>query len=268
MIFENFPNSSLKMKTSIIRFLRKNPFRDNKPIWISSLILIVGLFLTFIISNYVRKEEESQAQKEFVQLCNEIKSKIITRINIQQEFLISGSSLFEASETVTRDEWKNFNKFSSNNIKFKGVQGLGFSTIIKKEDLKEHILAIQKEGFPKYKVFPLGKRNSYTSIIYLEPFSGRNTLGFGYDMFSDPVRRKAMEISRDKNEPTISGKVVLRMETKKDLQAGIVMYVPVYKNVPINTIEERREAIKGWVFSGFRMDDLINSILGTSFLNG
>lgn len=256
------------MKTSIIRLLKKNPFTDNKPIWISSLILIVGLFLTFFISNYVRKEEESQAQKEFVQVCNDIKSKIITRINIQQEFLISGSSLFEASETVTRDEWKNFNKFSSNNIKFKGVQGLGFSTIIKKEDLKEHILAIQKEGFPKYKVFPLGKRNSYTSIIYLEPFSGRNTLGFGYDMFSDPVRRKAMEISRDKNEPTISGKVVLRMETKKDLQAGIVMYVPVYKNVPINTIEERREAIKGWVFSGFRMDDLIKSILGTGFLNG
>ena len=44
------------------------------------------------------------------------------------------------------------------------------------------------------------------------------------------------------------------------------MYVPVYKNAPINTIAERREAIIGWVFSGFRMDDLIKSILGDRFL--
>jgi signal transduction histidine kinase/CheY-like chemotaxis protein len=254
------------MKTLIIRLLKKNPFRNNNPIWISFIILIAGLFITVIISNYVKQKEESQAQKEFVQVCNEIKSKIITRINMQKEFLISGSSLFEASETVTRDEWKNFNKFSGNNVKFMGVQGLGFSAIIKKEDLKKHISTIQKEGFPEYKVFPPGIRDSYTSIIYLEPFIGRNTLGFGYDMFSDPVRRKAMEISRDKNEPALSGKVFLRMETKKDIQAGTLMYVPVYKNVPINTIAERREAITGWVFSAFRMDDLMKNTLGTRFL--
>ena len=255
------------MKTSIIRLLKKNPFRDNKSIWISSLIFIVGLFLTFAITNYVRQEEESQEQKEFVQVCNEIKSKIINRINIQTEFLISGSSLFEASQSVTREEWKRFNKFSVGNVKFIGVQGLGFSTLIKKEQLKNHVSAIQKEGFPKYKVFPSGLRNSYTSIIYLEPFSGRNTVGFGYDMFSDPVRRKAMEISRDRNEPALSGKVFLRMETSKDTQAGTLMYVPVYKNEPINTIADRRKAIVGWVFCAFRMDDLMESTLGSRFLN-
>ena len=255
------------MKISIIRLLKKNLFGENKFIWISSIILIVGLFLTFIISTYVKQREESQAQKEFVQVCNEIKAKIITRINIQKEFLISGSSLFEASETVTRGEWKNFNKFSDNNVKFMGVQCLGFSTIIKKEDLKDHISAIQKEGFPKYKVFPAGLRDSYTSIIYLEPFRGRNSIAFGYDMFSDPVRRKAMEFSRDHNEPALSGKVYLRLETKKNIQAGTIMFVPVYKNVPINTLADRREAIKGWVFSAFRMEDLMKSILGTGFLN-
>lgn len=255
------------MKTSIIRLFKNNPFRDNVPIWISLIVLIIGLFITFIISNYVEQKEETQSQKEFVQVCNEIKSKIITRVNMQKEFLISGSSLFEASETVTRDEWKNFNKFSGNNVKFMGVQGIGFSAIINKEDLKKHTSAIQKEGFPKYKVFPSGVRDIYTSVIYLEPFSGRNTLGFGYDMFSDPIRRKAMEISRDKNEPALSGKVFLRMETKKDIQAGTLMYVPVYKNVPINTIADRREAIKGWVFSAFRMDDLMESTLGTRFIN-
>lgn len=255
------------MKTLIIRLFKKKSLTDNHPIWISLIILVAGLFITVFITNYAKQIEESNAQKGFVQVCSEIKSKIIIRVNMQKEFLISGSSLFEASETVTRDEWKNFNKYSGNNVKFMGVQGLGFSTLIQKENLKNHISAIQKEGFPNYKVFPPGIRDSYTSVIYLEPFRGRNILVFGYDMFSDPILRKAMEISRDKNEPALSGKVYLRIKSKEDRQAGTLMFVPVYKNVPINTIAERREAIIGWVFSAFRMNDLVKSTLETQFLN-
>lgn len=240
--------------------------RNYNPIWKSFAILIIGLALTFCSSYYFRQEEESQSQKEFALICNEIKSKIITRINIQKEFLISSSSFFEASNSVTRNEWRRFNKFSGGNVKFMGVQGFGFSPIIEKKELKNHILAIRKEGFPKYTVFPEGKRNVYTSITYVEPLDERNIQAFGYDMFSESVRRRAMEQARDQNMPMLSGKVILRLETKKDVQAGTIMYVPVYKNVPLNTVEERREAIIGWVFSAFRMDDLMKSILGGRYL--
>lgn len=246
---------------------RKSTTTSKNPIWISLAILLVGLLATFWVSNYVRQDQESRSQKEFVLVCNEVKSKIITRINLQAQFLHSCSSLFESSQSVTRDEWKQFNKFSSDNVKFIGVQGFGFSTIIKKEQLKEHISNIRKEGFPQYKVFPEGARESYTSIIYLEPFDDRNARAFGFDMFSEPTRRQAMEFARDHNRPTLSGKVILRLETNKDMQAGTLMFVPVYKNAPINTIANRRAAIIGWVFGAFRMDDLMKSILGSSYLN-
>lgn len=245
----------------------KSTTTSKNPIWISLAILLVGLLATFWVSNYVRQDQESLSQKEFVLVCNEVKSKIITRINLQAQFLNSGSSLFESSKSVTRNEWKQFNKFSGDNVKFIGVQGFGFSTIIKKEQLKEHISTVRKEGFPQYKVFPEGARESYTSIIYLEPFDDRNARAFGFDMFSEPTWRQAMEFARDHNRPTLSGKVILRLETDKDLQAGTVMFVPVYKNAPINTIANRREAIMGWVFGAFRMDDLMKSILGSSYLN-
>ena len=245
----------------------KSTTTSKNPIWISLAILLVGLLATFWVSNYVRQDQESLSQKEFVLVCNEVKSKFITRINLQAQFLNSGSSLFESSKSVTRNEWKQFNKFSGDNVKFIGVQGFGFSTIIKKEQLKEHISTVRKEGFPQYKVFPEGARESYTSIIYLEPFDDRNARAFGFDMFSEPTRRQAMEFARDHNRPTLSGKVILRLETDKDLQAGTVMFVPVYKNAPINTIANRREAIMGWVFGAFRMDDLMKSILGSSYLN-
>jgi signal transduction histidine kinase/ActR/RegA family two-component response regulator/sensor domain CHASE-containing protein len=249
------------------RSIKKIFVTNFNPIWKSFVILIVGLVITFSVSNYIRFEEESQSKREFALICNEIKTKIFTRINVQTEFLISGSSLFEASNSVTRNEWKRFNKFSGGNVKFIGVQSFGFSSIIKKEELKEHISAIRKEGFPEYTVFPAKDRDIYTPIIYLEPFDKTNARTFGFDMFSEPIRRKAMEQARDQNMPVLSGKVILHLGTKNEIQTGTIMYVPVYKNGPLNIVSERRKAIIGWVFSPFLMDDLMKSILESRFLS-
>lgn len=241
--------------------------KNLNPLWKSLGILFVGFVITFGVSDYVSQEEEFQSQKEFVIACNEAKTKIFLRINLHIQFLINASSFFEASKLVTRKEWEQFNKFSTINENFKGVQGFGFSSIVKKEQLKAHIQDIRKEGFSKYTVYPNGGRAFYTSIIYLEPFNERNARVLGFDMFTEPVRRKAMEQARDYKMPVLSGKVVLHQETQKDVQAGTLIYVPVYKNAPLSTIAERRSAILGWVFSPFRMDDLMKSILGSWNLN-
>ena len=254
------------MKTSNPRHSNKISIRSYTSIWVSFAILFVGLVATFGVSNYIRQEDESKSQKDFALICNEIKSKITTRINLQAQFLHSGSSLFESSQSVTRNEWKLFNKFSRMNVDHTGVQGFGYSTIVKKEQLKNHISTIRKQGFPEYTVFPEGERAIYTSIIYLEPFNKRNANAIGYDMYSESVRRKAMNQARDYDIPVLTGKVALLKKTQKDVQAGTLMYVPVYKDGAVNTIAERRAAIVGWVYIPFRMDDLMKSILGSRYL--
>jgi CHASE1-domain containing sensor protein len=92
-------------------------------------------------------------------------------------------------------------------------------------NLPQHIQKIRQEGFPGYKICPEGDREIYSSIIYLEPFSDRNLRAFGYDMFSEPVRRKSMEQARDTNIAALSGKITLVQETGKQVQAGNLMYV-------------------------------------------
>ncbi|WP_228520919.1 CHASE domain-containing protein [Flavobacterium sp. HJJ] len=251
-----------------VRHIKNSAAKNHNPLWNSFVILFVGLIITFGVSHYVSQDDESQSQKEFVLACNEVKTKIFLRINLHVQFLLNASSFFEASQLVTRKEWEQFNKFSTVNENFKGVQGFGYAAIVKKEQLKKHIQNIQKEGFSKYTVYPAGDRAVYTSIIYLEPYNERNARALGFDMFSESVRRKAMEKARDYNMPVLSGKVVLRQETKKNVQAGTLIYVPVYKNTLINTIAERRSAILGWVFSPFRMDDLMKSILEEWKLDG
>jgi diguanylate cyclase (GGDEF)-like protein/PAS domain S-box-containing protein len=101
-----------------------------------------------------------------------------------------------------------------------------------------------------------------TSIIYLEPFSGRNLRAFGYDMYSETIRRLAMELARDSGEATLSGKVRLKQETNENAQAGVLMYVPIYRNDrPKETAQQRQAALTGWAYSPYRMNDLMSGIL-------
>jgi diguanylate cyclase (GGDEF)-like protein/PAS domain S-box-containing protein len=152
--------------------------------------------------------------------------------------------------------------------RFPGIQGVGFSLIVQPSEKAKHIQTIRNEGFPNYTLRPEGERDLYTAIIYLEPFTGRNLRAFGYDMYSEAVRRKALEQARDLDKATISGKVKLLQETEQHVQAGFLMYVPVYRNDrPYNTLDERRANIVGWVYAPFRMDDLMLGILGEQIQN-
>lgn len=229
----------------------------------SVLILITGIVLSIIAGYYTKKDIDAQSENEFGLICNEIKAKVTTRLYSQAQLLRSGSAYFAAADTVTRKDWHTFYESSMLDRNLPGIQGFGFSLIVPKSELKKHIKHIRNEGFIDFTVYPRGDRDVYSSIIYLEPFEDRNLRAFGYDMYSQAVRRAAMEKARDYDLASLTGKVLLVQETDTDLQAGTLMYVPVYKKgMPVNTVEERRAAIVGWVYSPYRMNDLMNGILG------
>jgi diguanylate cyclase (GGDEF)-like protein len=225
-------------------------------------VMAAGLSSTLLASFYIKQDVETAARNTFDSICNEIQTNISDRLASHALVLYSGSALFYASDDVTRSEWHVFTSNLRIEQQMPGTQGIGYSLLIPSDQLEQHIQKIRAEGFPDYTVQPEGKRDVYSSIIYLEPFTGRNLRAFGYDMFSEPVRRAVMERARDENIAALSRKVTLVQETEEDIQAGTLMYVPVYrKGMPITTVEERRAAIQGWVYSPYRMNDLMRGTL-------
>lgn len=82
-------------------------------------------------------------------------------------------------------------------------------------------------------------------------------------MYSEPVRRAAMVQARDTGAVALSGKVKLIQESSEKIQAGFVMYMPIYrKGSPTETLAQRQDAIIGWVGGSFRMDDLMAGLGG------
>ena len=232
-----------------------------------AFFLLTSLLITGWAALRVKAQTDENVKREFTFVCSEINDKIIDRFLAHAQLLRSAEAYFASSDCVSRQEWQSFCAHQGVDHFLQGIQGLGFALLIPRENVARHIQETRAEGFPEYHVRPEGERELYSAIIYIEPFAGRNLRAFGYDMLTEPVRRVAMEQARDLNGAVLSGKVLLVQETEQDVQAGTLMYLPVYgKNMPIETVDQRRAAIKGWVYSPYRMTDLMNGILGRADL--
>ena len=228
------------------------------------IVLVVGLLLSAAATLTMRISVEAFAKGDFLTHCDEFHNEFSARLDDHARILLSGAALFNTfDEVVTREAWHRFTQHQKIERQLPGIQGIGFSLLIPRAELPRHIQEIRQEGFPEYQVKPEGEREVYSSVIYLEPFSERNLRAFGYDMLTESVRRAAMERARDTNSAALSGKVVLVQETGPEAQAGTLMYVPVYRpGWPLDSLAQRQAAIAGWVYSPYRMNDLLRGILG------
>jgi len=226
------------------------------------LILLLGLVLTFVVSYKVYKDSSKIELQEFEMKCREFESEIRMKLNTNSQILYSSSSFISSSDTITHNEWKEFQTLNKSLTEAVGIVGIGFSKIIKPEFLPQFEKLISSEGSLEFKVKPEGRRNFYTAVLFIEPFTGRNVTVYGHDGYTDPVRRKAMVLARDSDVAVITDKIVLVQDSLNNrANASAIMFVPVYKaGRPLNTSSERESANVGWVFCAFRMSDFFKEI--------
>ena len=238
-----------------------SPLKSRLTAW---SVLVVGLLLSLVAAGLVRNEILENEATRSGHAADQIALKIYERLESHELILRAGAGLFEVAGSVDRNAWRAWIDTLRPESIVPGVQGIGYAELIEPDQLDAHVARIRAEGFPQYSVTPPGERGIYSAIIYLEPFLDRNLRAFGYDMYSEPVRRKAMAEARDTGEAILSGKVQLVQEAATDVQAGTLMYFPVYRTGrTTETVKQRREALIGWTYSPFRMGDLITAALET-----
>lgn len=223
----------------------------------------IALLATLLAWQYLHQRELTLAERQFETLTTDITSAIRKRMVDHEQILLGAAGLIDASEQLNRHEWKTQIERLSLAEHYPGIMGVGYAEVVAPDQLSSFEARIQAEGFPGFRVHPDGDRPFYTSIVFLEPFTGRNLAAFGYDMYSESTRRQAMQAAVDSAHTTITGPVTLLQETHGKVQAGILMYLPIYtQGASLTTTALRTAALKGFVYSPYRMGDLLQGIIG------
>lgn len=235
----------------------------NKTLAYPLTILTLCVLLTYTVFNRAKAENDKNSEIYFDFRVREAISLIKNRMKAYEQVLLGVSGLYISSDSVQRNEFKQYIDTLNLSENYPGIQGVGFSLIVPSSKKIQHVESIRKEGFPEYNIWPDGQRDIYTSIIYLEPFTDRNLRAFGYDMFSESVRHETMQNAINTGQTNLSGKIKLVQETGEKDQAGFLMYLPIYRNkTKSNNTFERQKNIIGWVYSPFRIDDLMDGLFG------
>ena len=236
------------------------PSRSNI-IWsLPYLVMTLSLLMTLFFWRQFDQSLATRSQTVFTDRIHDIMNDFFTRMTDDEQLLRGAVGLFNASEEVTRDEWRRYAASLSLGTNYPGLQGVGFAEVVPPGEKDLHIRRVRREGFADYTIRPEGERADYTAIVYLEPFDWRNQRAFGYDMFSEPVRRKAMEKARDRGEAAVTGPVILVQETERDKQTGMLLYMPVYeRSAVVDTVEQRKKALTGYAYSPIRVRDFVSA---------
>ena len=241
--------------------LEKKVNTESTNVAVPLLFGVLGLGLTLLVMVIVQSILKQQQNADFENEIISINDSITKRLQTYDNVLRGGRGLFDASQSVERDEWSGYVNSLNVERDYPGIQGFGFAQVIQPEDREKIVNQVRADGYPEFKITPEGERDIYTSIIYLEPLDVRNRRAFGYDMFSEETRRRAMEYARDSGGPALSGKVTLLQETGVDPQAGFLVYEPVYKpNATYGSVLERQSNIYGYVYAPFRMNNFMIGI--------
>lgn len=225
-------------------------------------VFLGGMVLALVLwrdASFAHHEKQRQAFEFYFE---DIASGIESRFDAHAQILRGVAGLFAASQTVERSEFRDYIEALKLPLRYPGIQGIGFAQALTPAELARHEAAVRREGFGDYQVMPQGKRDFYSAIVFLEPFDWRNQRAFGFDMYSEPVRRTAMDRAWKTGEPALTGRVILRQETERDIQPGSLLYLPIFRGHDTNA-SARPSGLSGWVYMPLRMHDMLNSLFAS-----
>lgn len=219
------------------------------------LLFLIASITTAVSVMAIERADRQTRQVELDRNLTETASALQRRITENIALLRAGAALFATQDEVSEAQFAEFADDLQGDGKLYGSLGMGWAPLVPVDKLAELEVAIHDEGRPDFVTYPRPEPDAdyATPIVYLQPGSPDNRRAISYNMFSDPVRRAAMEKAIELGRPVASGKVHLVQDRHQADAAGFLIYMPVTNN------SGRRREVKGFVYSPFQAERFLNS---------
>jgi signal transduction histidine kinase len=237
--------------------------RDVLLIQVIPTLVVFLVLLTFALISWRSAEATLRVQKEqkISEEMNSLEDAIKLKIDNKETLLRSGVGFFDGSEVVSRDEWNRF--YSKFNVKerFSGVSTLGYAPVVRNSEVGAFENTLRTEGVGATTITPSSSNEMHVPVMYSQAYrEGTNPVGF--DMYSEPSRRKALDAAAASGNVAMTNRIDLYSSNDSDKKVpGIILYMPVYvRDVPTNSADERKNALRGFVYISLVADQLFADI--------
>jgi PAS domain S-box-containing protein len=225
-------------------------------------VLIVGLLCTLLFSYYISRTGEAKDLERFNTTSQELTTYVRGRPRLYIEVLRAASGLFAVSPSINPGQFHKFVERLELADQYPGVEGIGFLVREKRDPKNPLAITSLDHTLADFQIWPDHNQDEYAPALYFEPLDGHARKA-DFLLHANPVCKAAMEAARDSGLPATTAKVVQPADDDQAEYAGFLIYAPIYENdrTP-KTVEERREALSGFVYSQFRAADFLKAVRG------
>ena len=225
-------------------------------------VLVVGLGLTlgtWMVTSRMVGDQVAAEQMRGVELMEE-KLKLVVE---HYEVVLSGvKGLFAASVEVERDDFSDYFNEVDMLGQYPGVYSFTYVSRVQDGDARDFLAGLRQElseaGLAGQVREELADTPEHYLINYVAYVHELPPVAYGLDLQVDEVRRKVLERARDTGKMTASGPIVIVGPESP----GFILSLPIYRNgVAKGTVEERRQALAGWVNAVVLYKDLFERVL-------
>ena len=227
--------------------------------WFPAAVFFTGIVLTLLAAYYASRTIQLRTRAQFETAALRTRTSIRARFEMYDALLHGTAGFIAVEKQVTRERFRKYVEQLAGEVNYPGVQAVGFAPRVPVSEKDAMVAVMRQEGEMHYRIWPETGQADFFPVAYIEPEGGRNETAIGFDMFTEPTRREAMERARDTGRSAASGKVTLIASEK---QPGFVIFFPVYEGgAAPETAAERKARLQGFVFCAFRTEDLFTGIL-------
>ena len=237
--------------------------------WVAAGVLLLGLAVTLATWTSLRRAETVAGRGDFERISQRYLISIKNNLNDYSQLVRSAVAMVTALPMVDSRAWQDYVAQLKLEDRYPGLTGLGIAIRQRPEELADMEKERRAEGdAPDFKVFPKGRQQELHVMTYLGARSEISRLTLGFDLYTEPSRRAAIDYARDEADVGMSATIVLVHDKMRSDQAAFVLTYPFYRRgADTSSLESRRTALAGEVVAGFRVNALMAGVVGENGQN-
>lgn len=229
------------------------------PVLVMVLILLFSVVTALIIATFAREQQRSRFERETQVVTATLRDRLLD----YDRLLRSARAAWQANPSLLNEaQFVHYAEGVELARRYPGVQAIGFGTWLPDGNAADLIERERRGGQAQYSVRQgASPQRAKAPISVIAPPNAENVGALGFDLYSDALRREAMQDSLKNDQVQATRRLHL---VQKDAEghplSGFLLMLPVWLDV-------QRQQLQGFMYVAVRADQFLSD-LGTTKTSG